>query len=57
MDIHPIRTERDHARALKRLEKLWGARAGTARIAIDVRVSARLGFGRALSLVSYRPPR
>jgi HTH-type transcriptional regulator / antitoxin HigA len=29
MDIHPIRTERDHARALKRLEKLWGARAGT----------------------------
>src|SRR6476469_7537684 len=29
MDIHPIRNERDHARALKRVEKLWGARAGT----------------------------
>ena len=29
MDIHPIRNERDHARALKRVEKLWGARSGT----------------------------
>ena len=29
MDIHPIRNERDHARALKRVEKLWGARRGT----------------------------
>jgi len=29
MDIHPIRNDRDHARALKRVEKLWGARAGT----------------------------
>jgi HTH-type transcriptional regulator/antitoxin HigA len=30
MDIHPIRNERDHARALKRVEKLWGARPGSA---------------------------
>jgi len=29
MDIHRIRNERDHARALKRVEKLWGARRGT----------------------------
>ncbi len=29
MDIHPIRNKRDHARALKRVEKLWGARLGT----------------------------
>jgi HTH-type transcriptional regulator / antitoxin HigA len=29
MDIHPIRNDRDHARALKRMEKLWGARPGT----------------------------
>jgi HTH-type transcriptional regulator/antitoxin HigA len=29
MDIHPIRNDRDHARALRRVEKLWGARAGT----------------------------
>ena len=29
MDIHPIRNDRDHARALKRVEKLWGARSGT----------------------------
>ena len=29
MDIHPIRNYRDHARALKRVEKLWGARPGT----------------------------
>ncbi len=29
MDIHPIRNERDHARALHLIEKLWGARAGS----------------------------
>ena len=29
MDIHPIRTERDHARALRQVERLWGARVGT----------------------------
>jgi HTH-type transcriptional regulator/antitoxin HigA len=29
MDIHPIRNDRDHARALRRVEELWGARAGT----------------------------
>jgi HTH-type transcriptional regulator/antitoxin HigA len=29
MDIHPIRNDRDHARALRRVEKLWGARLGT----------------------------
>ena len=29
MDIHPIRNDRDHARALRRMEKLWGSRAGT----------------------------
>src|SRR5258708_676997 len=29
MDIHPVRNDRDHARALKRVEKLWGARPGT----------------------------
>jgi HTH-type transcriptional regulator/antitoxin HigA len=29
MDIHPIRNDRDHSRALKRLKKLWGARPGT----------------------------
>jgi len=29
LDIHPIRNDRDHARALKRVEKLWGARPGT----------------------------
>jgi HTH-type transcriptional regulator/antitoxin HigA len=26
MDIHPIRNERDHARALRQIKKLWGAR-------------------------------
>jgi HTH-type transcriptional regulator/antitoxin HigA len=29
MNVHPIRNHRDHARALKRVEKLWGARAGS----------------------------
>lgn len=29
MDIHPIRNDRDHARALRHIEKLWGARAGS----------------------------
>ncbi len=29
MDIRPIRNDRDHAKALHQLEKLWGARAGT----------------------------
>lgn len=29
MDVRPIRNERDHARALRQIEKLWGARAGT----------------------------
>jgi HTH-type transcriptional regulator / antitoxin HigA len=25
MDIHPIRNQRDHARALREIERLWGA--------------------------------
>lgn len=29
MDIKPIRTKRDYARALKRIEELWGADDGT----------------------------
>lgn len=29
MDIHPIRNDRDHARALKQIEKLWGAPKGS----------------------------
>jgi HTH-type transcriptional regulator/antitoxin HigA len=29
MDIHPIRNDRDHARALRQIEKLWGAADGT----------------------------
>jgi len=29
MKIHPIRTERDHARTLKEIERLWGARRGS----------------------------
>jgi len=29
MVVRPIRTERDHSRALKEIEKLWGAREGT----------------------------
>jgi HTH-type transcriptional regulator / antitoxin HigA len=29
MDIHPIRTVRDHTEALRKIERLWGARRGT----------------------------
>ena len=29
MDIRPIRSQRDHAQALREVERLWGARAGT----------------------------
>jgi HTH-type transcriptional regulator / antitoxin HigA len=29
MLIHPIRTARDHAQALREIDRLWGARAGT----------------------------
>jgi HTH-type transcriptional regulator/antitoxin HigA len=29
MEIKPIRTERDHAAALQRIEHLWGAAQGT----------------------------
>ena len=29
MPIHPIRTTRDHAQALREIERLWGARVGT----------------------------
>jgi HTH-type transcriptional regulator/antitoxin HigA len=29
MDIHPIRNQRDHARALREIERLWGAPART----------------------------
>jgi len=29
MDIHPIRTARDHAQALREIQRLWGARRGT----------------------------
>ncbi len=29
MEIHPIRTARDHAQALGKIERLWGARRGT----------------------------
>lgn len=29
MRIHPIRNDRDHARALRHMETLWGARAGS----------------------------
>jgi HTH-type transcriptional regulator / antitoxin HigA len=29
MDIHPIRNDRDHAKAMRQIEKLWGAAAGT----------------------------
>src|SRR5499433_3497350 len=28
--IHPIRNERDHARALRQMKQLWGARSGSA---------------------------
>lgn len=26
LDIHPIRNDRDHARAVRQIEKLWGSR-------------------------------
>jgi len=29
MVIHPIRTSRDHAEALRKIERLWGARRGS----------------------------
>jgi len=29
VEIRPIRTKRDHARAMKAIEQLWGARPGT----------------------------
>jgi HTH-type transcriptional regulator / antitoxin HigA len=29
MDIHPIRNDCDHAKAMRQIEKLWGAAAGT----------------------------
>lgn len=29
MDVHPIRNQRDHAQALREIERLWGARART----------------------------
>ena len=29
MNVRPIKTERDHAKALKDIENLWGAKAGT----------------------------
>ena len=29
MEIHPIRNHEDHAAALREIEKLWGAAAGT----------------------------
>jgi HTH-type transcriptional regulator/antitoxin HigA len=29
MDIQPIRNQRDHAKALREVERLWGARART----------------------------
>jgi len=29
MDIEPIRNDRDHARAVRQIEKLWGARRGS----------------------------
>jgi HTH-type transcriptional regulator/antitoxin HigA len=29
MDIHPIRNDEDHARALARIEELWGSPAGS----------------------------
>jgi len=29
MEIHPIRSDEDHAAAIRELEKLWGAAAGT----------------------------
>jgi HTH-type transcriptional regulator/antitoxin HigA len=29
LDIRPIRNDRDHARALRQIERLWGARRGS----------------------------
>jgi HTH-type transcriptional regulator / antitoxin HigA len=29
MDIHPIRNDDDHRRALREVERLWGAQEGT----------------------------
>ena len=29
MDIRPIRTDDDHAAALKEIERLWGAKSGS----------------------------
>jgi HTH-type transcriptional regulator / antitoxin HigA len=29
MDIHPIRNDDDHAAAVREIEQLWGAAAGT----------------------------
>jgi HTH-type transcriptional regulator / antitoxin HigA len=29
VEVRPIRTKRDHAAALKEVERLWGAKAGT----------------------------
>ena len=29
MVVRPIKTEKDHSRALKEIEKLWGAKEGT----------------------------
>ena len=29
MNVRPIKTKRDHAKALKDIENLWGAKAGT----------------------------
>ncbi len=31
MNIRPVRTEADHRRALREIEKLWGAKKGTSR--------------------------
>ena len=28
-EVRPIRSKRDHAAALKEVERLWGAKAGT----------------------------
>ena len=29
MDVEPIRNDRDHARAVRQIEKLWGAKKGS----------------------------
>ena len=41
MDIRPIRTSRDHAEALRKIERLWGARRGS-RDADDLEVLVTL---------------